>query len=59
LARAPRKPIVLFTKLSFSDLLENSINGLKVNLVNTYDDFVPELFNDAPSLFKIKCIIPL
>jgi hypothetical protein len=57
--KAPGKPVKLFTEFSFSDVLENSMNGLKVNLVNTYDDFVPELFSDAPSLFKVKCIIPL
>jgi hypothetical protein len=58
-SKTPRKILFLFTNLSFSDLLENSINGIEADLINTYDDHLPELFNDASSLFKVKCIIPL
>jgi hypothetical protein len=54
-----RKPFMLFTKLSFSDVLENSMNGIKIDLLNTYDSHIPELFKNAPSLFKVKCIFPL
>jgi hypothetical protein len=59
LSKAPAKPVMLFTELSFSDILENSINGFKINLLDTNDDMVSELFCDAPSLFKIKCVINL
>jgi len=59
LNKIARKPVLLFTELSFSDLFENSMNGLKADLINTYDDHMPELFNDAPSFFKVKCIIQL
>jgi hypothetical protein len=50
-------PLSITTELSFSDVLENSMNSLKTGLVNTYDDHISELFKDAPSLFKVKCII--
>ena len=50
-------PLVITTELSFSDVLEHSMNSLKTGLVNTYDDHITELFKDAPSLFKVKCII--
>ncbi len=53
------KPVMIFTEFSFADVLENSMNGLKESLVNTYDSHIPELFNDAPSLFKIRYIIVL
>lgn len=59
LFRAPVKPVRFFTQLSFSDILENHMNGLQINLLNTYDDMVPELFSEAPSVFKITCIINL
>lgn len=59
LSKTTRKPILVFTELSFGDVLQNSMNGLKPNLVNTYDNHILELFNDAPSLFKIKFIISL
>lgn len=54
-----KKSLSVFTELSFSDVLEDSINSLKDGLVNTYDDHITELFSDAPSLFKIKFIIRL
>ena len=59
LNKAVKKPVLFFTELSFSDVLENSMNRLKPDLIYTYDDQVTELFKDAPSLFKVKCIIPL
>jgi hypothetical protein len=58
-AKTAAKPVLLFTEFSFSDLFENSMNGIKADLINTYDDHLPELFNEAPSTFKVKCIIPL
>ena len=59
LKKTSSKRFMLLTELSFSDVFENSMNGLKVYLINTYDGHIPELFNDAPSLFKIKCILSL
>jgi len=53
------KPVLIFSELSFSDIFETALNSLKTSLVNTYDDQVTELFKDAPSLFKVKWIIPL
>jgi hypothetical protein len=53
------KRVSFFTELSFSDVLESSMNTLKPDLIYTYDDQVTELFKDAPSLFKVKCIIAL
>jgi hypothetical protein len=52
-------PVLLLTELSFSDVLENSMNSLKANLISTYDDHIAELFKDAPSLVKLKFILPL
>jgi hypothetical protein len=52
-----KRPVLLLTQLSFSDVLENSMNEFKADLVNTYDDHIIELFKDAPSIFKVKCII--
>ena len=57
--KAVKKSVLFFTELSFSDVLENSMNRLKPDLIYTYDDRVTELFKDAPSLFKVKCIIRL
>lgn len=54
-----KKPVMFYADLSFSDVLETSVNSLKTNFINTYDDHITELFKDAPSLVKVKCIIPL
>jgi hypothetical protein len=54
-----KRPVLLLTELSFSDVLENSMNSLKANLISTYDDHITELFKDAPSLVKLKFILPL
>jgi hypothetical protein len=59
LKKVLKKPVMFFADLSFSDVLETSVNSLKTNLINTYDDHITELFKDAPSLVKVKCIIPL
>lgn len=48
-----------FTELSFADVFESGINSFKPGIVTTYDDHITELFKDAPSLVKVKCIIPL
>ncbi len=56
---AMKRTVLLFTELSFSDVLENSMNRLKTGLINTYDDQVTELFKDAPSLIKLKFILSL
>lgn len=53
------KMVSLFTELSFSDIFENSMSGIKDDLINSYDDHIPELFNDAPSLLRFKCLIRL
>jgi len=53
----PQRSLLLFTEITFTDLLENGINRIKPNLLNTYDDHIDELFRDAPSLFKLKCTI--
>ncbi|MBK7123314.1 MAG: hypothetical protein IPH68_11160 [Chitinophagaceae bacterium] len=54
-----KRAVLLFTELSFGDVLENSMNRLKTGLINTYDDQVTELFKDAPSLIKLKFIFSL
>lgn len=54
---AKRKPTVFIAELSLNDMLENSINSINAGLLNTYDDSISELFKDAPSLVKFKCII--
>jgi hypothetical protein len=59
LKKAAKKPLTFFADLSFSDVLETSVNSLKTDIINTYDDHITELFKDAPSLVRIKCIIPL
>jgi hypothetical protein len=59
LKKATKKPLIFFADLSFSDVLESSVNRLKTDLINTYDDYITELFKEAPSLVKVKCIIPL
>ena len=58
LKKDTKKPLTFFADLSFSDVLETSVNSLKTGLINTYDDQITELFKDAPSLVKVKCIIP-
>ncbi len=57
--KAVNNPVLIFTELSSSDVLENSLNNLKTDLISTYDDHITELFKDAPSLVKLKCIITL
>lgn len=57
LPRVFRKATLIFTEFSFPDLMENTVNGINAGWVNTYDDHIPELFKDAPSLFTIKGII--
>lgn len=52
-----RKSAFIFTEFSFPDLMENTVNRINAGWVNTYDDHIPELFKDAPSLFTIKSII--
>jgi hypothetical protein len=59
LKKSLKKPVMFFADISFSDVLETSVNSLKTGLINTYDDQITELFKEAPSLVKIKCIIPL
>jgi hypothetical protein len=54
-----KRSVLILTELSFSDVLENSMNNLKPELINTYDDHISELFKDAPSLLKLKFILPL
>jgi hypothetical protein len=54
-----KRSMLLLTELSFSDVLETSMNSIKNGLVNTYDDHISELFKDAPSLVKLKFILPL
>lgn len=57
LTRVFRKSAFIFTELSFPDVMENTMNGINAGWVNTYDDYIPELFKDAPSLFTIKGIL--
>ncbi len=52
-----KRSLLIFTGITFTDLLENSINRIKPTLLNTYDDHIDELFREAPSLFKLKCTI--
>ncbi len=59
LKSAVNTTVTIFTELSFSDVLENSMNRFKADLINTYDDHITELFKEAPSLVKVKCIISL
>ena len=59
LKKGANLPFMFFTELSFSDILENSLNRLKADLINSYDDHITELFKDAPSLVKLRCIINL
>jgi hypothetical protein len=58
-AKTVKKAMMFFTELSFSDVLENSINNIRAGIINTYDDHITELFKDAPSLIKVKLIISL
>jgi hypothetical protein len=51
------KPVIFYAALSFSDVLESTVNKLKPGLINTYDYELAELFKDAPSLFNVKCTI--
>jgi len=55
--RGSKIPLMIFTGLSFPDLVENMINKVNANLVTTYDDHIAELFRDAPSRFTLKCTI--
>jgi hypothetical protein len=57
--KVAKKPVTFFADISFSDVLQTSVNTFKTDLINTYDDHITELFKDAPSLVRIKCIIPL
>ena len=52
-----KKNTLLTSEFSLNDILENTINSVNANLLNTYDDHIAELFKNAPSLFKVKCII--
>ncbi|MEP7256472.1 MAG: hypothetical protein ABI666_11900 [Ferruginibacter sp.] len=54
-----RKATLFITEVSFNDILESYINGVNGSLINTYDDHISELFKDAPSIVKLKCIIKL
>jgi hypothetical protein len=54
-----KKKSLLFTELSFSDILENIFSSINSSLINTYDEDIPELFKNAPFTFKLKCIISL
>lgn len=56
---APKKHLLIFTELSFTDLVENTLKSVDPGLLNKYDDHISELFKDAPSLFKLKCTIGL
>ncbi len=53
----PKKIILVSAQLSFTDLVENTINSVKDGLLNKYDDHITELFRDAPSLVSLKCSI--
>ncbi len=59
LKKTTKKPVTFYADISFSDMLETSINRLKTDVIITYDDEIAELFKDAPSLLKVKCIISL
>ena len=41
---------MFFAELACCDMLQNALNNLKPDLINTYDDQLTELFKDAPSL---------
>ena len=56
---AKRKTTLFTAELSLNDMLEISINSINAGLLNTYDDSIAELFKDAPSVVKFKCIISL
>lgn len=56
---ATGKHVLIFTEFSFTDIMENTINNVDARLLYKYDDQISELFRDAPSLFKLKCIIGL
>lgn len=53
----PGNAFLLFAELSFTDMMENTINSVDASLLNKYDDHITELFRDAPSIFKLKCTI--
>lgn len=53
----PKKIILVSAQLSFTDLVENTINSVKDGLLNKYDEHITELFRDAPSLVSLKCSI--
>lgn len=52
------KKAMFFAELACCDMLQNALNNLKPDLINTYDDQLTELFKDAPSLVKVKYVIP-
>ena len=54
-----KKTTLFTTEFSLNDMLENTLNSVSQNVINTYDDHISELFKEAPSLFKLKCIIEL
>lgn len=54
-----KKNIFLTSEFSLNDMLENTVNSVNANLLNTYDDHIAELFKEAPSPVKLKCIIRL
>lgn len=53
------KPAAICAELSFSDILEGTFESINPNLVNTYDDDFPELFETPSFKIKIKYIISL
>jgi len=57
--KAGKVPVRFFTEISCSDMLEGSVNMFNPALINTYDDHITELFKEAPSLVKVKCVITL
>lgn len=54
-----KKTTLFTTEFSLNDMLENTLNSVSRNVINTYDDHISELFKVVPSLFKLKCIIEL
>lgn len=56
--KLPRSAFIS-AELAYSDLVENTITKFNENLINSCDEQIPELFKDAPSLFKIKCVLSL
>ena len=54
-----KKKILFTTEFSFGDMLENTFNSIDPGLINPYDESIPELYKDAPFLFKLKFLIRL